>query len=47
MFIYTLITNIIDLSIKAVIKRRLVKGNIHMRSIRPSGIFINKVVTTL
>ena len=47
MFAHTLTTNIIDLSVKAVIKRRSAKGNTRMRSVRPGGIFVNRAVTTL
>ena len=45
MFISTLIINIINISIKAVIRRES-KKKIFLRSIRPSGIFIKIVATT-
>jgi hypothetical protein len=44
-FIGILITNIIDTRVKAVIRRES-KENIFLRSVRPSGIFVNIVATT-
>ena len=45
MFISTLITNIINISVKGAIRREL-KENILLRSIRPSGIFVNIMAMT-
>jgi hypothetical protein len=45
-FISILIINIINISIEVVIRRKF-KGKILIKSIRPSGIFINIVAITL
>jgi hypothetical protein len=45
-FVSTLIINIINISIKAIIRREL-KENTFLRSVRPSGMFVNIVAITL
>jgi hypothetical protein len=40
-------TNTIDIGVKAAIRRRLARENTLMKSVKPGGIFVNRVVTTL